>query len=168
MPIWAKDNRREFTPAPEGLHQGVCVDVVDLGMVESGKWGAKHKVRIIWQLEQRDEETDRRFTVSQSYNISLNEKATLRHHLEAWRGRKFTAEELQGFDLEKLIGVNCQIQVVHNIADDKRVWANVQAIVPVGKGMTKIQPEDYVRVKDRDTAPATNGASATDDEDVPF
>ena len=168
MPIMAKDNRREFTPAPEGLHQGVCVDVVDLGMVETGKWGAKHKVRIIWQLEQRDEETDKRFIVSQSYNISLNEKATLRHHLEAWRGRKFTAEELQGFDLEKLLGVNCQIQVVHNIADDKRVWANVQAIVPVGKGMTKIRAEDYVRMKDRDGQPTVNAASEPGEEDVPF
>jgi len=30
MAIIAKDNRKEFTPAPEGLHQAVCVDVVDL------------------------------------------------------------------------------------------------------------------------------------------
>jgi hypothetical protein len=51
MSIIARDNRKEFTPAPEGLHQGVCVDVVDLGLV-AGIYGEKHKVELRWQLEQ--------------------------------------------------------------------------------------------------------------------
>jgi hypothetical protein len=94
----------------------------------------------------------------------------LRHHLEAWRGKKFSAQELQGFDLEKLLGVNGQVQVVHALSDDGRIWANVQAIVPIGKGMTKMRAEEYTRVKDRTDKPAaetgTNGTPAEDD--VPF
>lgn len=169
MAIMAKDTRKEFTPAPEGLHQSVCVDVVDLGLVD-GPWGKKLKVRLVWQLDQVNTETGKRFAVSQQYTLSLNEKATLRHHLEAWRGKKFSAPELQGFDLEKLLGVNGQVQVVHALSDDGRIWANVQAIVPLGKGMTKMRSEEYTRVKDRtDTSAAaagTNGKPAEDD--VPF
>jgi hypothetical protein len=169
MAIMAKDSRKEFTPAPEGLHQAVCVDVVDLGLID-GPWGQKPKVRLVWQLDSTNPETGKRFTVSQQYTLSLNDKATLRHHLEAWRGKKFSAQELQGFDLEKLLGVNGQVQVVHALSDDGRIWANVQAIVPIGKGMTKMRAEEYTRVKDRTDKPAaetgTNGTPAEDD--VPF
>lgn len=170
MPIIAKDNRREFTPAPEGLHQAVCVDVTDLGL-QATQWGEKQKVEIRWQLEEKDEETGKRFLIMSRYTNSLNEKATLRQHLEAWRGRRFTAEELEGFDLEKLLGANCQLQIIHNIVDGGRTYANVQAIVPLGKGMTKLRGEDYIRVIDR--TPATNGAPTTaketgNGEEVPF
>jgi hypothetical protein len=170
MPILAKDNRRDFAPAPEGLHQGVCIDVVDLGIVKS-QWGEKHQVEIRWQLvDLTDDVTGLPFMVLRRYTLSLNEKAKLRAHLEAWRGRKFTAEELEGFDLEKLIGVNCQIQVVHDLADDGRTWANVSAVVPLGKGMTKVRPSDtYIRVVDREKkAPTGNGAAPANEDEAPF
>lgn len=172
MPIIARDNRKEFTPAPEGLHQGVCVDVVDLGLVD-GPYGQKHQVEVRWQLDQ-ERDDGRRHMVVKRYTLSLNEKATLRQHLEAWRGRKFSREELEGFDLEKLIGVNGQIQVVHVLLDKGGTWAAVQAIVPLGKGMVRMQPSgDYVRVCDR---PSERASSSTHDgaaldpdaEPVPF
>ena len=40
------------------------------------------------------------------------EKAVLRQTLETWRGKKFTVDELRGWDLEKLIGAT-----VKEIAD---------------------------------------------------
>jgi len=168
MPIIAKGDGN-FTPAPAGLHQAVCVDVVDLGIKET-KWGDKHKVQIRWQIDKVNEK-GKSFLVVQNYTLSLNEKAGLRKHLDAWRGKKFTKEELEGFDLESLIGVNCQLQVVHNEYDGK-VFANVQAVVPLGKGMEKMEPEDYVRTIDR---PDQNGGEslpqdvpAESTEDLPF
>ena len=169
MAIIARDGGGDFTPAPEGLHEAVCVDVVDLGMVES-QWGTKPKVRIVWQIDARDEK-GRRFQVVRQFTISLNEKSALRPFLEAWRGRKFTADELDGFDLEKLIGVGCQVQVVHDISAQGKTWANVQAVVPLSKSAVKMAPEDYVRVcdrpKDQHTGAAA-GTGASDGEDVPF
>jgi hypothetical protein len=93
----------------------------------------------------------------------------LRPMLEAWRGRKFTPQELEGFDLERLLGVSCQLQLVHVLTDRGGLFANVQAVVPLGRGMTKLRPsEDYVRVCHRDAAPM-NGTGAKDDADaVPF
>ena len=170
MPIIVKDNRREFTPAPEGLHQAVCVDVIDLG-IQPSPWGDKQKIEIRWQLDQIDEETGKRFMVMSRYTTSLNEKANLRKHLEAWRGKKFTKEELDGFDVEKLLGVNCQLQVIHNLSDNGGTFANVQAIVPLGKGMVKIRPsEDYVRMINRDPKSGTTATAGApgDEDEAPF
>lgn len=166
MAIIARDTQRKFTPPPEGLHQAVCVDVVDLGLLET-PWGPKQKVEIRWQLEVANPETGHRHLAVKRYTLSLNEKATLRQHLEAWRGRKFTQEELQGFDLEKLLGVNGQVQIVHILSDDGRTFGNVQAIVPLGKGMVKMRPEEYIRMKDRQPEGAQD-SGGDDDEPVPF
>lgn len=167
MPIIARDNRKDFTPAPEGLHQAVCCDVVDIGLVKN-QWGEQHKVELRWQLEVINPENHKPFMIVRRYTLSLNEKATLRQHLEAWRSRKFTAEELDGFDLETVIGANCQVQVVHTIGEDGRKWGNLQAIVPLGRGQTKMRvTDDYVRAKDRDGA-RPEEAEVAEDEDIPF
>jgi len=50
MAIIAKETRKEWTQAPEGLWPAVCVDVVELGLVETA-WGKKEKVRLVWQIE---------------------------------------------------------------------------------------------------------------------
>lgn len=170
MPLIATDEGKSFRPCPEGLHPAVCVDVIDMGEVDNKfKPGTKqHKCRIVWQIEETDPENeDKRFIVSGFYTVSLNEKANLRKDLESWKGRKFTAEELKGFDLEKLIGVNCQINVVHyRKPDSSRIYGNVEAIVPLGKGMERLVPLAYVRMKDR-TDKAEPSAQGEDDE-VPF
>ena len=168
MSIIAKRPESTFQPCPEGLHHAVCVDVVDLGVLTT-TFGDKHKVRVIWQIEDENVETRRRFEARKQYNLSLHEKSALRKDLEAWRGRKFTDSELRGFDLEKLIGINCQIQVVHDISEDSTIYANVQAIVPAPKNGAKLAPQDYTRQKDRPTERG-NGHPALRNEldEVPF
>ncbi len=168
MPMIVKDSRKEYTPAPEGLHLAVCVDVIDKGFQDT-PWGPKQKLQIAWQLEQVNPETGKRFMAFKQYTASLNEKSTLSKDLEAWRGKKFKKEDRDGFDVEKLIGANAQVQIVHNVADNGNVYGNVQAIVPLGKGMTKIAAEDYTRAKDR--VADGNGHAATpadEDDDLPF
>ena len=107
MGLILTDGGGRYTPTPEGLWPAVCVDVVDLGMQET-PWGPKQKVELYWEIEELDPKGVR-FTVRTRYTASLNDKANLRKQLEAWRGRKFTAQELKGFDLEVLVGVNCQL-----------------------------------------------------------
>ena len=168
MSVIARRPQSSFTPAPEGLHSAVCVDCVNLGPV-AGPYGVKNKVRIVWQLEAVDEEHGRRFDVARVYTLSLHERAALRKDLESWRGRKFTEQELStGFDLEKLLGINAQVQVTHDLSDDGATYANVTTVVPAIKGMPKLTPQDYVRAKDRqprNNAPV-NGRSYEDE--VPF
>jgi hypothetical protein len=164
-----------YAAAPEGLHLAVCCDVWESWTEDRPeRWGGGivEKTRLVFQLEEENPATGRRFEASQIYTFSLHEKARLRQHLESWRGRAFTKTELEGFDLETVIGVNCQIQVVHKIKDDA-VYANITAIVPLGKGQVKLRvSENFVRRKDRtqsDTPPMAQGpAGEMHDEDVPF
>src|SRR5262245_2682545 len=165
MPVMVNRGGRDFIPAAEGLHQAVCVDVIELGEVE-GKWGKKRKVELRWQIPELTEE-GAPFLVRQRYTASLHEKATLRHHLESWAGRALTPKELEGYDLEHLVGKNGQIQIVHRTGDKGGTFANVSSIVKLGKGMKPMVPEQYVRMKDRpgDGAPT---AEEHDEDEVPF
>jgi hypothetical protein len=164
----SRDKRPDRETAPEGLQQGVCCDVVDLGLRVT-PWGPKEKVEIRWILDSVDSK-GRGFMVSARYTNSLNEKATLRRHLEAWRGKKFTPEEVKnGWDLEKLLGANGQLQVVHKLGEDGTTYANVHTVVPLGKGMPKMEiPSSYVRAKDRNQTTASGHASDMVEDEVPF
>lgn len=165
MSIIAKDTGGNFTPAPAGPQHIVCCDVVDLGMVKatfSGETKTKPMVRLVWQLGEKDEKTGKRFTISKRYTLSLHKKAALRADLESWRGRAFTAEELAGFDVERVLGIQALANVVHNDKDGK-TYANVAAIMPPPKGTAKLVVEDYVRVKDR--TPEEREPGSDDDVD---
>ena len=96
MPIYARKKETEFSPAPEGLWPAVCVDVVDLGIVQT-PFGPQEKIQIRWQLEEKDPKTGKRYLIVQKYTPSLHEKSKLRPMLEAWRGKKFSKEEERQF-----------------------------------------------------------------------
>lgn len=174
MPVVAKAPETNYAPAPEGLFQAVCCDVWEPWTeVSTFHGGLVEKTRIVWQIDQENPETGKPFDVSQIYTLSLHEKANLCKHLETWRGKSFTAEERMGFDLEKLIGANCQIQIAHRLGKNGKTYANVQAVVPVGKNMTKLRvTEGYTRKKDRKDRSAGSGQPGgqvhDEDDSVPF
>lgn len=175
MSYIVKDSKKEYTPAPEGLHQAVCIDVVDLG-IQKTQYGDQVKIEVRWVIEEIDPKTGKQHMILRRFTPSLHKKANLRSVLESWRGKKFSDEELKGFDIEKLIGANCQIQVCHNITSEGDTYANVQAVVPIHRNAAKMAiPTDYIRVQDREERqyePArgtqkTNGAEP-EEEYVPF
>ncbi len=131
MPIIAKqqsDIPRELPNAD--LHHAICVFVEDVGMQKNKFQPEKppqHKIILFWELEQKM--TDGRpFMVSKKYTLSLHEKATLRHDLEAWRGKGFEPEELEGFDVEKLRGIPCRLSIVHK-KNENKTSASISAIM---------------------------------------
>src|SRR3990167_8424522 len=83
MPIIARDDRKPYTPAPPGLHNAVCVDVVDLGLIDS-QWGEKPQIELRWQIERENPETGKPFLVVRRFTLSLSEKSNLRPFLEGW------------------------------------------------------------------------------------
>jgi hypothetical protein len=160
---------------PAGQFIAVCIDVIDLGMVDvnwQGNIKKQHKAVIRFWCGENNEEGEPLF-VGERFTLSLHEQSALRPFLEAWRGKVFTAEELRGFDLEKLIGVPALIQVTHATRNE-RTFANITSIMMPPKGSDKIAPlADYVRAKDRtqQDAPGANVRRPfeNDDEDnLPF
>jgi len=121
----------DFEITPEGTYIGRCIKVIDLGtQTTTGQYGTKQqrKVMITWELldDKIKMEDGRPFATSQFYTASLHEKAKLRHDLEAWRGKKFNDDELEGFDLKNVLGKYAMIQIVHS-EDGK--YANINAIM---------------------------------------
>ena len=136
--VAASDPGRTFTPAPAGPQPAVCSAVFDIGEEWSEKYNKlSHKVVIFWELAEAMED-GRPFMLSCKYTASLSEKANLRRDLEAWRGRAFTSDELKGFDLAKLVGVNCTLNVMHQTGTDGKVRAVVKGVMPSIKGAAKM------------------------------
>jgi hypothetical protein len=127
---WSDSGGKEFTPAPVGNHPARCIGVIDLG-TQTGEWQGKPLVRrqcvIQWELPNEQMEDGRPFIVSKFYTASLSEKANLRHDLEAWRGREFTQEELDGFESRNVLGKSCMVQVIHTEKGKAKV-SNVSAL----------------------------------------
>lgn len=148
MPLIAKDaGGGDFTPVPEGTHLAICNMVVDLGLQETtfeGQSSVKRQCFIRWELpHERIDWTDKDgsarsgpMSIGKTYTLSLSEKANLRKDLQAWRGRAFTQEELDGFDLFKLLGIGCQVTVVH-VSKNGKTYANIAGVAGWPKGMPK-------------------------------
>jgi len=143
MPIATETGGGELQLPPTGAHVARCVQVIDLGTQKDtymGKPKIIRKVRIGWELpnekaifnEERGEEP---FMCGADYTLSLNERANLRHILESWRGKEFSAEELKGFDLKVLVGKACMVTILHKKSASNKNYAVVTTVTPVPKGM---------------------------------
>lgn len=124
MPIVIKENQEPSVPP--GTYLARCFRIADLGTQVSELYGEKRKLVISWELPTERIEVEGKDlprSISKFYTLSLNKKATLRQDLECWRGRAFTAEELQGFELAKVLGTACQLTVVHTEAGKVQVKA---------------------------------------------
>jgi hypothetical protein len=118
----------DFKPHPEGIHPGVCVDVIDLGLVESEFQGQKkmvHKVRLVFETEQRLED-GRNCTVSKNFTASLHPKARLAEFLGKWRGRPVLPGE--SVDLAKVIGACCTLVISHQQNVAGKTYASIDAV----------------------------------------
>jgi hypothetical protein len=141
-----------FKRVPAGVHIGRCYSLIDLGtQLSSGQYGEKmqHKIRIGWELFGEDEQgqpltivVDGRempLTISKSYTVSLHEKAGLRKDLSAWRGRDFTDEEAKAFDVSKLIGAYCMVNVTTSESNGK-TYSNVAGLTPLPAALKNSKP----------------------------
>jgi hypothetical protein len=110
----------DFIQAPVGSHVARCYKLTDLGTQTSeyqGKVVMKNQVLMTWELPLEmmaagDDGVEKPFSISKFYTNSLHEKANMRHDLEAWRGRAFTEEDLDGFDLMSVLGKPCMLSIV--------------------------------------------------------
>ncbi len=179
-PVARASGKSNIPPCPEGPQRLVCCDIVDHGNVLDGFGKLKHKITIIWQSEhilpvnaEYGEFSGTPFLVQRRFTLSLDERAELRKYLESWRGKKFDAQELEGFGLGKLIGANAYAQVIQ-MQKTRGTFAEVIALMPLPAGMVKltVSPE-YVRMKDPkkdDAAAPAAGVPTTPipKEDIPF
>lgn len=97
-----------------GTHMAVCYSVVDMGTQKGSYEGKATERRILlvtWELAQKMKD-GRPFAVSLQYTASLHENATLRKHLESWRGAFKSEDEMQKFDMADMLGSSCMVNLV--------------------------------------------------------
>ena len=142
MPIVAS-GKAQRNPIPEGIYPAICVRVIDLGLQTSQMFGTtSHKVLFCWEVPEVTIEVDgvdMPKMISREFTVSLGEKSNLRPFLESWRGKSFTEEELEGFDLKAVLGAPCQAQIVHNDKGYEKI--NVMALpkgMPIPKPATEL------------------------------
>jgi hypothetical protein len=125
----------DFQPAPAGAHLAQCVGIVDTGTRET-EFGGKRQLRVTFVLPQETMTNGRPFTVGRTLSKSYHRKATLRGFIDTLLGRSLSEVEMRdGFDARALLGKVCMVQIVHNVKEDGVVYANIDNVMPVPKGM---------------------------------
>jgi len=170
-----KDEARDFEPIPTGVQQAVCSAIHDLGMQEGFAGKPTHKLAIVWELEERRTEGEfagTRFIVCKTYTASLNERSNLSKDLESWRGKAFTPDERTGFELDVLLGVNCNLNLVEKTSNSGRTFVNVASITGLHKGQKRMKPDQpgYMPQWIARMVGEDNGIPGPDefDDDIPF
>jgi hypothetical protein len=132
----------EFVQIEPGTYIAICYRLIDLGTQhsvfhdkKSGKeiQQARKQIMISWEfpteLIESGEAAGKPYSITKFYTASLAKQANLRADLESWRGRQFTEQELEGFDLKKVLGKPCMLNIIEG---DKRNI--ISAITPLPKG----------------------------------
>ena len=130
----------QYENPPPGSHIARCISIIDLGTQTHQFQGrdpwSSRDVRIGFELPLEEmtgcynhEMKGKPFGISITLKQSLHQSSKMRGLLESWRGRKFTKEELSGFDPKKLLGCPCRLTLVEN-GD----YTNIEAISPLGRG----------------------------------
>lgn len=148
-----------FEPHPEtdAAVKAVIVDVTPLKTMQS-QFGEREVFKLVFESETEDDEGTRFCVWSRPYTPSLNPKANFRKDLKKILGRDLTAQELEEFDTESLIGMGAKLMIQHAQSEDgNRTFANIALIKPDDK---PIKPSGkYTRVKDRENAGGDAGGS---------
>jgi len=128
---------------PSGNHVARCVKMIHIGTVNTeylGEVKVQNKIRIGWELPNETrvfnpDKGEQPMVIENTYTLSMHEKASLRAMLQNWRGKAFTDEEAKGFDVTKLLGVPCMLNVIHKPSKDgQKVYANISGVTPLPKG----------------------------------
>lgn len=140
MALRAKDEAspRELIPARSYFARVHAI--IDLGVQESLKYAADHKVLFLFELHTRkgpalDKEgrplvANREFALKFS-KIPGRTPAGLRLAVEALEGREIPEHEArEGVDLEQYLGRPCKVVIKHNTRDGK-TYDNLDAILPL-------------------------------------
>ena len=145
MAIIASNNGgTSFEPIPSGSYAARCFSMVHMGTIEETILGTVkklNKVRITWELPTelkvfKEENGEQPHVISKEFTLSLHEKATLRNFLKNWRGKDFTEEEAKSFDIEKLVGARCMLNITHKQSKDgTKTYAEIGSVSTMPKGL---------------------------------
>ena len=145
MAINARNSTVQRELIPAGNYIARCYEMLEIGTVKETILGVEKilkKVRIGWELptEKRvfqKELGEQPLAISKEFTLSMHEKSTLRKTLASWRGKDFTELEAECFDITKLLGVVCMINIIHTpgAKDPSKMYETISGVTPIPKGL---------------------------------
>jgi len=134
MAITATAGGGDFQQAEPGTVLGRCYMVLALGH-QKGEWQGESFVRnqvlVSWEIPSQLMDDGRPIAISKFYTLSLHEKSNLGIDLTSWRGKAFTEDEKQGFDISNLLGVPAMLSIVAGTNGKSKV----ASVMAAPKGM---------------------------------
>jgi hypothetical protein len=124
-----------------GTHIARCYSMICIGTQNfeyQGESKKSNRIRLIFELphEIREfNEEKKPLVITKEYTLSLHEKSNLRKDLESWRGQAFTSKELNSFDLTKLLGIPCNLSIIHKESNSGKPFAFISNISKLSKGV---------------------------------
>lgn len=140
--IIAKSSETSFEIVPSGNYVARCYAMIEIGTIFDEMFQVNRKlVRVSWELPFKKkvfnpEKGEQPYSMHKEYTLSMSDKANLRHDLESWRGKGFTEQEAKAFDITKLLGVPCMLNVIHKTSAKGKTYATISSITPIPEGMT--------------------------------
>ena len=144
MAITATNNGGNRVLVPTGNHVARCYKMIHIGTVQeviNGQTKMLNKVVIGWELpeeqhEFKEGEGKKPLVISKEYTLSMYDTAHLRKMLESWRGKGFSEDEAKAFDVTKLIGVQCLLNVIHKTTKSGgKTYEDISSVTPLPKTM---------------------------------
>ncbi len=132
-------NGGTFQQPQPGTMRAICTRIIDLGTQETtwqGKPKKARKVMLAFELDQPMAD-GRPFLQASRFTASIHEKSALGQLLEGWRGKAFSDEERDGFDLQGVLGKTCLLSLVQegeyvNIKSAAKLMLGMQPMTPAG------------------------------------
>lgn len=131
------DAQRELIPA--GNYIARCVSMIHIGTNKESTFGPEkdvNKVRVGWELP-GEIHNEKPLRIEKEYTLSMHAKSNLRKDLESWRGLEFTKEQAKSFDVTKLLGAVCMLNVTHKTAESSgNEYDAISAVTPLPKAVS--------------------------------
>lgn len=117
---------KTYEQMTEGLHNVTITKIEDLGLQETN-FGTKDRARIVFTAADQIDKEGKAVEVFMTVTKSLHSKSQL--------GKLLAALKVPAgaeFDLNEVVGLKCQVVIVHNEKDGK-TYANIGSVIPVSK-----------------------------------
>lgn len=123
----------EFTPHPQGQHQGTITEVKDEGDQET-PWGMKRKLSVRIESRTAMMEDGRPFVLVNWFTFSGASNSNLTAFRQSLAGRALTKDERLNFDDNEILHKGVDYQVIHKAKEDGTIRAYLDSIRSLGNG----------------------------------
>jgi hypothetical protein len=133
---------------PQGTSLGVLIEIVDLGTHENRfktDGSLRREARLTFRVFPEGTDDDGEFAVSKTITPSIDPRSNFRPWVETLLGRPLTKKETKGFDVQRLLGSACSLEIEHGMSERGRVFGKIVSLssAPQGTEVPDVR-EDFV------------------------